>query len=82
VAAPDPPYHGELRRRGIRFASLKDYVEAVDTAAAELGRPLVLVGHSMAGYTPLNWSRYPRPALWSHPPAGDPRVITGRQSGG
>jgi pimeloyl-ACP methyl ester carboxylesterase len=50
VAAPDLPHHGGLRRRGIRFASLKDYVNAVDAVAAALGRPLILVGHSMGGF--------------------------------
>jgi alpha-beta hydrolase superfamily lysophospholipase len=50
VAAPDLPHHGELRRRGARFASLKDYVEAVDEVATELGRPLILAGHSMGGF--------------------------------
>jgi alpha-beta hydrolase superfamily lysophospholipase len=50
VDAPDLPHHGQLPRPGIRFASLKDYVGAVDKVASELGWRLVLVGHSMGGY--------------------------------
>jgi pimeloyl-ACP methyl ester carboxylesterase len=51
VATPDLAHHGELRRRGIRFGSLTDYVDPVDAVAAGLGRPLILVGHSMGGFT-------------------------------
>ena len=50
VAAPDLPHHGDLPRRGIRFASLKSYVSAVEGAAGRLDRPLILVGHSMGGF--------------------------------
>jgi pimeloyl-ACP methyl ester carboxylesterase len=50
VAAPDLPHHGELRRRGICFASLKKYLNAVDDVTAGLRRSLIVVGHSIGGF--------------------------------
>jgi pimeloyl-ACP methyl ester carboxylesterase len=50
IGAPDLPHHGRHPRRGLRFASLQSYVKAVDEAASELRRPLILVGHSMGGF--------------------------------
>ena len=42
--------HGHWPLRLTPHASLADYIEAIEAAAAELGEPPVLIGHSMGGY--------------------------------
>jgi len=51
VAAPDLPHHGDLDRSGIKSVPLSGYVDAVARAARGLPPPLILVGHSMSGFS-------------------------------
>lgn len=66
--------HDQRHAPGLRTTRIRDYVEDVTTAAANMPQPPVLVGHSMGGFvTQMYLSQHGAPAavlLASVPPSG------------